>query len=167
MALRLKKSPLKIHTLLALPAALAMLAQPALLEQGGVWHWGPLALTLYSSGLRAEGHYSAAAVAHMQEGVKLLRARQMARARNEFLAVVKMEPGVPDAYNNIGLSYAYENNPEKAISYYKKALEKDPTYAASLNNLGLLLYSGGKPEEALYYWNLCLKTSTEGQPELH
>lgn len=129
-----------------------------------------LALCWLGSTQRAladEGHYGPEAVVHMQEGVKFLRSHQVGKARAEFLNVVKLEPDVPDAYNNIGLSYAYENNSEKAISYYKKALEKDPTYAAALNNLGLLLYSNGKPAEALNYWNRCLKTATQGEPELH
>lgn len=155
-------SPLKMSFLLCL------LVAPSALDRDIILGSGALALKLHSPSAKAENsHYGPGAIAHMQEGVRLLRARQIGKARAEFLAVVKMEPEVPDAYNNIGLSYAYENNPEKAISYYKKALEKDPTYAAALNNLGLLLYSTGKPAESLTYWNLCLKTSTEGQPELH
>lgn len=155
-------SPLKMSFLLCL------LVAPSTLDRDIILGSGALVLKLNSpSALAENNHYGPGAIAHMQEGVRLLRAKQSGKARSEFLAVVKMEPEVPDAYNNIGLSYAYENNPEKAISYYKKALEKDPTYSAALNNLGLLLYSTGKPAESLAYWNLCLKTSTEGQPELH
>jgi len=104
---------------------------------------------------------------HMEQGIKFLRAKQLEKARKEFDIVVKMEPGLPDAYNNIGLSYAYENNVTKAIQYYRKALSIDQFYVPSLNNLGLVLYSTGKAEEALYYWRLCLKLSSGNEPDLH
>jgi tetratricopeptide (TPR) repeat protein len=116
----------------------------------------------------AEGsRYRPDTVAHMQEGIKLLRAKQLDKARSQFDIVIKMEPSVPDAYNNIGLSYAYENKIDKAIQYYRKALDIEPLYVPALNNLGLVLYSTGKAEEALYYWRLCLKVSGGQEPELH
>ncbi len=116
----------------------------------------------------AEGaRYRPDAETHMDQGIKFLRAKQLDKARKEFDTVVKMEPSIPDAYNNIGLSYAYENNVTKAIQYYRKALDIEPLYMPSLNNLGLVLYSTGKAEEALYYWRLCLKISGGNEPDLH
>jgi tetratricopeptide (TPR) repeat protein len=116
----------------------------------------------------AEGsRYRPDTVTHMQQGIKLLRAKQLDKARSQFEIVVKLEPAIPDAYNNIGLSYAYENKVDKAIQYYRKALDIEPLYVPALNNLGLVLYSTGKAEEALYYWRLCLKISGGQEPELH
>ncbi len=118
--------------------------------------------------VRAESsRYRPDTVLHMQQGIKFLRAKDLVKARAEFDTVVKMEPSIPDAYNNIGLSYAYENNVNKAIQYYRKALDIEPLYVPALNNLGLVLYSTGKAEEALYYWRLCLKISNGSEPELH
>lgn len=118
--------------------------------------------------VRAESsRYRPDTVAHMQQGIKFLRAKNLDKARAEFDTVVKMEPSIPDAYNNIGLSYAYENNVNKAIQYYRKALDIDPLYVPALNNLGLVLYSSGKAEEALHHWRLCLKISNGSEPELY
>ncbi len=125
-------------------------------------------LSLSALLVKAEGsRYRPDTVAHMQQGIKFLRAKQLDQARSQFEVVIKMEPSVPDAYNNIGLSYAYENKVDKAIQYYRKALDIEPLYVPALNNLGLVLYSTGKAEEALYYWRLCLKISGGQEPELH
>ncbi|CAN5183552.1 hypothetical protein BH11CYA1_BH11CYA1_30220 [soil metagenome] len=127
-------------------------------------------LTLSSSTLLVAAEstrYRPDTVSHMQQGIKLLRAKQLDKARAQFDTVIKMEPSIPDAYNNIGLSYAYENKVDKAIQYYRKALDIEPLYVPALHNLGLVLYSTGKAEEALYYWRLCLKISGGQEPELH
>lgn len=125
-------------------------------------------LSLSALLVKAEGsRYRPDTVAHMQQGIKFLRAKQLDQARSQFETVIKMEPSIPDAYNNIGLSYAYENKVDKAIQYYRKALDIEPLYVPALNNLGLVLYSTGKAEEALYYWRLCLKISGGQEPELH
>ncbi|MDQ5936550.1 MAG: Tetratricopeptide repeat protein [Cyanobacteriota bacterium erpe_2018_sw_21hr_WHONDRS-SW48-000092_B_bin.40] len=125
-------------------------------------------LSLSALLVKAEGsRYRPDTVAHMQQGIKFLRAKQLDQARGQFETVIKMEPSIPDAYNNIGLSYAYENKVDKAIQYYRKALDIEPLYVPALNNLGLVLYSTGKAEEALYYWRLCLKISGGQEPELH
>ncbi len=125
-------------------------------------------LSLSALLVKAEGsRYRPDTVAHMQQGIKFLRAKQLDQSRSQFETVIKMEPSIPDAYNNIGLSYAYENKVDKAIQYYRKALDIEPLYVPALNNLGLVLYSTGKAEEALYYWRLCLKISGGQEPELH
>jgi tetratricopeptide (TPR) repeat protein len=115
----------------------------------------------------ADNHYRPETMSHMQKGVKLLREHQLAQARGEFETVVKMEPNVPDAYNNLGLAYAYENNVAKAQQYYRKALDLEPLYPPALNNLGLILYSSGKPDDALHYWQRCLEVSNIKDPDLY
>ncbi|MBS1990168.1 MAG: tetratricopeptide repeat protein [Cyanobacteria bacterium SZAS LIN-3] len=117
--------------------------------------------------VRAEGRYKPETAVHMQAGVKLLRERQLVQARQEFETVVKMEPNIPDAYNNIGLTYFYENNVARAQQSYRKALDLEPMYGPALNNLGLILYSTGHPKDALYYWQQCLKVSTTSEPDLY
>jgi superkiller protein 3 len=115
----------------------------------------------------AEDTYRPETMVHMQAGIKLLRDHQLAKARQEFEVVVKMEPNVPDAYNNLGLAYSYENNNAKAQQYYRKALDLEPLYAPALNNLGLILYNMGKPDEALHYWQRCLQVSNSKEPDLY
>jgi len=126
-----------------------------------------LASVVSAAPAAAESHYKPETMTHMQAGVKLLREHQLPQARQEFEQVVKMEPNLPDAYNNMGLTYAYENNVAKAQQCYRKALDIEPLYAPALNNLGLILYSSGHPKDALYYWKLCLKVSNSSEPDLY
>ncbi len=116
---------------------------------------------------RAARAYGPEAMTHLQIGVKMLREHQLTGAIDEFNKVIKMEPTVPDAYNNLGLAYLYQNNPNKAQVYYRKALDLEPLYAPALNNLGLALYSSGRPEDALYYWQKCQQVSATKEPDLY
>jgi len=121
----------------------------------------------WSSAALAASPYKAETMTHMRAGVQFLRDHQTAKAKQQFELVVKMEPGLPDAFNNLGLAYAYENNNSKAESYYRQALNIEPAYVPALNNLGLILYSSGNPKEALFYWNKCLSLSSSNQADLH
>lgn len=42
------------------------------------------------------------------------------------------------AYENLGHLYFESNNPEKAIAYFKKTVELDPTNKRGYFNLGVL-----------------------------
>ena len=128
---------------------------------------GFTALIFAKAALADNSHYRPEVAEHMQAGIQALHDHQPARAREEFETVVKMEPGMPDAYNDLGMSYAYENNVSKAQFYYRKALDIEPLHVQALNNLALILYSSGKPEEALDYWRRCLQVSRSNDPDLY
>jgi superkiller protein 3 len=115
----------------------------------------------------ANSHYRPETIPHLQAGAKLLHDRQLAAAIDEFTTVVKMEPNLPDAYNELGLAYTYQSNSAKAQQYFRKALDLEPLYVPALNNLGLVLYNSGKPADALHYWQRCLEVSNTKEPDLY
>ena len=61
------------------------------------------------------------------------------------------------AYNNLGLALMRDGKAEKAVFYYKKALEIKPDYLIALDNLGIALFQLGKYEKALFYYSEALK----------
>jgi tetratricopeptide (TPR) repeat protein len=111
--------------------------------------------------------YKPETMAFLTQGTELLRQNKLKAAREKFEKVVALEPGIPDGYNNLGLTYAYDGQLDKAVANYRRALDIEPLYATALNNLAVVLYAQGKAEEALYYWRLCLKVTPGSLPELN
>ena len=65
--------------------------------------------------------------------------------------VIEKDPNNPGLYFNLGVGAADSGNTEKALGYYKKALEIDPDYAgANLNIAALML---GKDKEIIEQMN--------------
>ena len=65
--------------------------------------------------------------------------------------VIEKDPNNPGLYFNLGVGAADAGNTEKALGYYKKALEIDPDYAgANLNIAALML---GKDKEIIEQMN--------------
>lgn len=65
------------------------------------------------------------------------------------------------AYNNLGLALMRDDKAEKAVFYYKKALQIKPDYLTALDNLGIALFKLGKYEEALSYYLEALKINPQ------
>ena len=53
--------------------------------------------------------------------------------------VLEFDPTDPEPYYNIGVVAASSGNPEKAMEFYKKAIELKPDYTSALVNLGALI----------------------------
>ncbi|MGZ4986890.1 MAG: tetratricopeptide repeat protein, partial [Limisphaerales bacterium] len=53
------------------------------------------------------------------------------------------------AYNNLGFYLSNKGEPQRAMQFYKKAIEIKPTYEDAHNNLGYCLAGMGKNEEAI------------------
>lgn len=64
--------------------------------------------------------------------------------------VVKSDPNNPELFYNLGVSAGQIGEEEKAMGYYKKALELDPDYAfAQINIAALMLADEGKIVEEM------------------
>ncbi|HNW89934.1 MAG TPA: glycosyltransferase family 39 protein [Bacteroidales bacterium] len=59
-------------------------------------------------------------------------------------------------YNNLGMYYADKNKPNKAISYYKKAVATDDRYPQPHHNIGNIYLSQGAINEAINEFYLAL-----------
>ena len=53
--------------------------------------------------------------------------------------------------NGVGVAYQLRNQPEKALTWFKKAVHSEPTYYEAYNNIGGILIESGKYAEALPY----------------
>ena len=66
------------------------------------------------------------------------------------LKKIKDQPKDPKAYSDAGLIYlTYKSNLDKALYYFKKALEVDPYHKVSYNAISKILMKKGKKQEAV------------------
>jgi tetratricopeptide (TPR) repeat protein len=70
------------------------------------------------------------------------------QAERLFQQVLKINPQVKEAYNNLGAIYSHRGELERAKEMYRTALEIDPTYVFPRCNLALFLLQDDKLEEA-------------------
>lgn len=56
--------------------------------------------------------------------------------------VIKSDPNNPELYYNLGVGAAQQENDEKALEYYRKALELKPGYALAEINIAAILLRG-------------------------
>jgi tetratricopeptide (TPR) repeat protein len=68
---------------------------------------------------------------------------------NLWIATAKTSPSGFVIHNNLGDVYARQNNPEKAIAEFKKALEINPGYADAFHNLANTYQAVGNTQEAI------------------
>lgn len=59
-------------------------------------------------------------------------------AAKAFERVVQLDPGLPEAYNNLAVLYASDGQYQRAIDVLKSALGTDPAYHAAFDNLSRL-----------------------------
>ena len=61
-------------------------------------------------------------------------------------------PDDPEILNQLGESANERGNYDKAIKYYKKAIELNPNFISSYHNLGVSYFNKGKHKEAKKYF---------------
>ena len=66
------------------------------------------------------------------------RAATAEEARASYMEAVRLDPARPEPYNALGVSVLASGDRGGARSYFRKALEVDPTYAPATRNLALL-----------------------------
>jgi tetratricopeptide (TPR) repeat protein len=72
---------------------------------------------------------------------------------------------VASAYDNVGISYFFKNKPDKAIKWYRRAVEIQPSHSAALNNIGGYFYEKQKPDSAIHYFHRSISSdSTDDKP---
>jgi tetratricopeptide (TPR) repeat protein len=55
-----------------------------------------------------------------------------------YAAAIKLAPGDVDLSTDLGVSYYYTNQPDKALAQFDKSLAIDPRHAKTLLNLGIV-----------------------------
>jgi len=82
--------------------------------------------------------------ARYQLGVTYYKLGDYSAAAKELEDVVRENPNLPYAYNNLGLAYVGMGELGKAITAYLKALELDRDFLTARLNAGLAYYLAGE-----------------------
>ena len=99
--------------------------------------------------------WSEAAARHPREaaythslGAARLRANDAPGAIEAFSTALGLDPTLPRAQYNLGLTYTTMGRLDEARDAYERAIERDPSDVKALANLGLLYERRGEPERA-------------------
>jgi len=84
------------------------------------------------------------AAAWLQEG-------NFERARKRFREAIELDPGLPEAYNGVGVTFRMRNDLGAAIGWYKRALAVDPDFGDAYYNMACVYALQGQEELALRY----------------
>ncbi|WP_372949831.1 tetratricopeptide repeat protein [Mariniphaga sp.] len=71
--------------------------------------------------------------------------------------VIKKHPNTPLPYNNLGHYLRRQNQPERALENYNKAISLDPNKAQPYNNRGKIYFDRGEMDKALADYNKCIE----------
>ena len=116
----------------------------------GLWHevHGSLgeSLAYFTKSLSLEE----SAPAYTLLGCAQLRLCMVQPAQKNFSGALNVDPSYEEAYYNLGLTYA-ENEPQRAIELFEKAVDLDPEYAVAHVELGWALRLLNKYPEAEYH----------------
>ena len=115
-----------------------------------------------------------------KEADDLYKSGQNTSAIEKYLEVLKLSPNDYFTAFKVGNLYKIENNPDKAITYYKKAVSINKNYSDAWFNLGLVYASNGdfkncrdcfnkvialSPDYAYAYYALAMSFEKEGNNE--
>ncbi len=103
--------------------------------------------------------------AQLNLGERYLLQGKNRQAIKQFLSVKKSSPNIPRLNFDLGLAYTALNDPDKAISAYRRALEEKPEYGEAWNNLGQVYLSQGKMDKAQKAFEHALDIVTYMTPE--
>jgi predicted Zn finger-like uncharacterized protein len=96
----------------------------------------------------AEPNQDQQALLHYNEGVKLLKQRQVDAAIEKFNLAIQANPQYGEAYRYLGLAYGQKNLWSEAIQVLQQALTFKPDDLQSLKNLGVAYLKQNKFSEA-------------------
>jgi tetratricopeptide (TPR) repeat protein len=74
----------------------------------------------------------------LQQGLAAQNAGRISEAKQDYLAVIHIDPANKIAYYDLGVIYQRQNDATNAAVYYQKALLADPKYKPALFNLAVL-----------------------------
>lgn len=89
------------------------------------------------------------------------RFEQYEESLKEYLLLIKIEPHAADHYYNAGVLFEERHRSDKAVLYFRKAVELDQNHADAHYRLGLQLYRTKKPLEAKIEFETSLKLRPE------
>jgi tetratricopeptide (TPR) repeat protein len=95
-------------------------------------------------------------------GIALLQVGKISDARKYFERTTKLNERFAEGYNNLGTTYFAENQYEKAVSEYRKALAIEPNSASINANLGYAYFAQNQFPQALQAFEKALSIDPNG-----
>jgi tetratricopeptide (TPR) repeat protein len=78
--------------------------------------------------------------------------RDLTCAVESFKKVIELDPGLVSAYNGLGVAYRLGGQIDEAITWWNKALERNPDYDPPIYNLSLAHFDKGNKIQALKFF---------------
>jgi tetratricopeptide (TPR) repeat protein len=78
-----------------------------------------------------------------------------------LIQVTEQSPKFAPAYFELAICYQQQKNLDKALEYYQKTLDLDPTNPDAAYNSGLILFSENRVDEALTYFEKALSIKAD------
>jgi tetratricopeptide (TPR) repeat protein len=82
-------------------------------------------------------------------GMAYVKKQMFPEATGAFLQVAEMAPMFAAAFHQLGVCYQQQDQPEKALEYYRKTIDLDSGNTDAFYNSGLILFKLGRIDEAL------------------
>jgi len=101
--------------------------------------------------------------AHKILGDNLRNSGAMERAVHEYKQAVSLNPGLVDAYNQLGVISGDNRDYRQAIIYFKQAVLADPGYLCSYNNLAVTYARSGDLQKAEKVWKEMLLSDPDNK----
>jgi hypothetical protein len=88
---------------------------------------------------------------YLKDGAAWLSEGTFERARARFLEAIEADPGIPEAYNGVGVTYRMRSALPEALAWYKRALALDPDFGDAYYNMACVYALQGERTLALRY----------------
>lgn len=82
-------------------------------------------------------------------GMAYVKKQMFPEATGAFLHVAEMAPKFAAAFHQLGVCYQQQDQPEKSLEYYQKAIDLDAGNTDAFYNSGLILFKLSRVDEAL------------------
>ena len=88
------------------------------------------------------------------------------RAMAEYRAAIGLNPGLVDAYDNLGVALGDTGRYEEAIGYFEQAINTDPANLQPYNNLAVTYTRINRWRQAKKVWERALEIDPGFKPAL-
>jgi cytochrome c-type biogenesis protein CcmH/NrfG len=104
--------------------------------------------------------------ARVQLGNLYFDAERFAEATPWYQEAFALDPSNPDVSTDLGVSYYYSNQPDKALEQFDRSLEADPLHVKTLLNQGIVLAFGKRDlDGATASWQKVVEAAPAGSQE--
>ncbi|MCF8720307.1 tetratricopeptide repeat protein [Nitrospina gracilis] len=108
-----------------------------------------------------------AAERRLYEGIRLMDAGELARARFHFADLVEQFPEFTEAHNKLATVHYLEGNYEEAIAECRIVVEKAPHHFGAWNGMGMCLFHLGRLNEAIHSFQKALEIQPYAEDNRH